>query len=108
ALSAIAAGLAALSKSPALALVALLPVLAAWCWSRQSPRPAPGWLLGSLAAWAALFALTFVVAWPAMWSDPLGTTARVLSFASDEGGQTEAGSFFLGAAVDDPGPLFYP
>src|SRR5439155_5933456 len=28
--------------------------------------------------------------------------------AADEGGQTEAGSFFLGRAVDDPGPLFYP
>ncbi len=100
--------LAVLSKSPGLALAGAIPALALWCWRGQRPRRSHGWLLASLAAWGGLTLLVGYAAWPALWRDPLGTSGRMLGFALTQGETPEGLSFFLGQAVVDPGPLFYP
>lgn len=57
-----------------------------------------------------LATLTFVLLWPAMWFDPLGTLRRM----SVEMGIYNAVqrhttvNYFLGQPIDDPGLLFYP
>ncbi len=60
-----------------------------------------------LAGWGLAAALAFVLVWPAMWVDPLGTLYNTFARASHlvEAGQDQ---FFLGRVVTDPGPGFYP
>ena len=60
-----------------------------------------------LAAWAGIALLVFVLLWPAMWVDPLGTLSRMLA---ETFGKVEAGHlvFFMGQPTLDPGPWFYP
>ncbi len=62
-----------------------------------------------MVVWAAAAGLTIFVAWPALWGDPAGTAIGVLSKALGYAVEAEKStSFFLGRAVDDPGPAFYP
>jgi 4-amino-4-deoxy-L-arabinose transferase-like glycosyltransferase len=59
------------------------------------------WLAGVLLVWAAL--------WPAVWVDPGGAVWRMYIQVAYEGAVPHGwGNYFLGQAVDDPGPLFYP
>jgi len=105
------AALAALSKSYALFLVpfAGLILAAAYLVKGRNLRQAIPPLLGSFATWCLAAALVFFLLWPAMWVDPLGTVQGVLDtifgFAATPGRTSE---FFLGKAVADPGPWFYP
>ena len=123
ALSGIAAGLALLSKSPALILlpaVGLVAALAAWrqLQGRDSAGAQPsaglwlqlaGSLARPLALWGAAAAGTAFVLWPALWADPLGAFAQLRTGVEAEGAQPHMlGNFFLGHADDAPGPLFYP
>jgi 4-amino-4-deoxy-L-arabinose transferase-like glycosyltransferase len=58
------------------------------------------WLLGS--------ALLVVALWPAMWVRPLRALERMVVYTQEKGGSPmDAGGFFLGAPVPDPGPLYY-
>jgi hypothetical protein len=58
------------------------------------------WLLGSAALVVAL--------WPAMWARPLRALERMAVYTQEKGGSPmDAGGFFLGAPVPDPGPLYY-
>ncbi len=131
ALSGLAAGLAFLSKSPSLFLVpftALLSLGAYWV-RKELVLPAPsvveaGPVEGSLwpldwrrvaelgrdwAIWGLIAALVFVLLWPAMWVDPLGTIQGVLDKATGYAASPhERGNFFLGKVGLDPGPFFYP
>ncbi len=113
-LSAVNAGLACLSKGPALFLgpyVGLSVVVA--CLSEgQGTKVQWGTVrrgLLILAAWGLLAALTFVLLWPLMWVDPRQALAGLInkSVGYAEEAHTK-GNFFLGQAVDDPGLLFYP
>ena len=99
------AGLAFLSKSPAVFLIVFIPALAAW--TRSSPVRT---LMADLAVWLAVLAVTVVALWPAIWVlGPLEVIGRVAAFTRDTGGQPhEAGSFFWGEPRGDPGLLFYP
>ena len=112
-LSAVSAGLAALTKAPGQFMAVLVVLVAVLDWlvrSRQASRP--DWRLGGqwlarLALWAAVAAVVFVVLWPAMWADPAGTIARMLD---ETFGKVEAGHlvFFVGQPTLNPGPWFYP
>ena len=112
-LSAVAGGLAALTKAPGQFMAIFVVLVAVLDWlvrSRQAGRP--DWRLGGqwlvrLALWAAVAAVVFVVLWPAMWADPAGTIARMLD---ETFGKVEAGHlvFFVGQPTLNPGPWFYP
>ena len=66
-------------------------------------------VLGSFAIWCLVAALTFFLLWPAMWVDPLGAVQGVLNTAFGYAATPHATSeFFMGKAVADPGPWFYP
>jgi hypothetical protein len=111
ALSGVAGGLALLTKSPA---VLLLPVIAGYgFWamgdrSGASSRPPSSHLL-PLTAWGAIAAAVWVLLWPAAWVDLAGALERVVLQVAYEGASPHGwGNFFLGRAVADPGPLFYP
>src|SRR6266545_4494545 len=79
--SAVSAGLAILSKSPALAL----------------------------APWGAMCAATLFALWPALWAAPLRAYNQMRIGVEAEGAQPHMlGNFFLGREDDAPGPLFYP
>ncbi len=114
--SAVAGGLALLTKSPAVvllpmgALVALLGLLRATAGTASGRwwRVARGWLL-ACGLWAGIAALVWVLLWPAAWVDLSGAINRVFMQVRYEGTTPHGwGNFFLGKAVDDPGPLFYP
>jgi 4-amino-4-deoxy-L-arabinose transferase-like glycosyltransferase len=98
-------GLALLAKVPAVYLGLSLPLLAVVLGRRRGPRA----LLADLALWGLVGLVTCLALWPSLWVNPLGTAQRILEFTRRTGGQPdEVGSFFLGQAWGDPGPLFYP
>ncbi len=115
ALSGLMAGLAFLSKSPSLFLVpftVLLSVGAYWL-QKESLWPLDWRCVAELGRdwviWGLVAALVFVLLWPAMWVDPLGTIRGVIDKASGYAALPhERGNFFLGKVGMDPGPLFYP
>jgi 4-amino-4-deoxy-L-arabinose transferase-like glycosyltransferase len=108
--SGVAGGLAILQKSPAVFLVpwtALL--LVAHAWSKELNRLAIRQVLSGMVLWSFVVIVVYVVAWPAMWSDPVRTIVLVLEKAigyAEEGHQ--AGNYFLGQPVQDPGWGYYP
>lgn len=62
-----------------------------------------------LGGWAGMALVVWVGLWPAAWVDLPRAMARVVMQAKYEGSDPHGwGNFFLGQAVADPGPLFYP
>jgi len=130
ALSGIAAGLAFLSKSPALVLAPAVGLVALLSTNDQRPtandqqlnpiQPAFVFRLwsfvrhlwsfvGPLAAWGALAAATVFALWPALWVSPLQAYAQLRVGVAIEGAQPHMlGNFFLGREDDAPGLLYYP
>jgi len=130
-------GLALLSKSPALYLVAFVPTLALVEGVRQGARPLPpdtrvtpaerergsgpatasirryrelrSWVV-DLVIWGAVILVTVVLLWPALWVlGPVEVLSRIVAFTRETGGQPdEVGSYFFGQVGADPGPLYYP
>ncbi len=107
-LSAAAAGLACLTKSPGLFIVPVIGLLTLVDVVRSTApekrtaiqtyvKPA---LVGM--AWLLLAAGVFVAAWPAMWVNPIETLGRVFGMAQQfsEGGH-ESALFFNGTVVRD-------
>jgi 4-amino-4-deoxy-L-arabinose transferase-like glycosyltransferase len=102
-LSGVFGGLAVLSKLPALALVPAVALTLLLCGFRF--RRALRWLLG----WMTGLVETVFALWPALWVAPGVALHALREGALIEGGQPHLlGNFFLGQAVDAPGPLFYP
>ncbi len=100
------AGLAFLSKSPALVLLPLLPVLAALLSFVLLDRPRS--FLWSAGAVVVGYATTGVVAagfWPVLWVQPVATLRGIFEFS---GKAPSGGNFFLGRFNPDPGLLYYP
>jgi hypothetical protein len=72
---------------------------------RGNPR---SWL--QMVGWGLLLAAVYVVAWPAMWVQPVEVLTTVAEFAVTLGGTPHLWpTYFLGApTTGDPGLLFYP
>ena len=77
-----------------------------------SPLPRKGEGLGvggsSFLVWLAGSAAVVVALWPAMWVRPLRAIERTMVYTQEKGGSPmDAGSYFLGIPMADPGPLYY-
>jgi hypothetical protein len=122
ALSGVTGGLAALQKSPAMflapfaGLILVVDVVRRARWpNRDEERPGqPGeadWrrALRDLVVWGAAAGIVYVLLWPSMWVDPIGTLGKVFGKALGyaEEGHT-LGNYFMGRPVLDPGWAFYP
>jgi len=112
-LSGLAAGLAFLSKAPSLFLVPFTALLSlgAYRARRESLWPLDWHGVAELgrdwAIWGFIATLVFVILWPAMWVDPLGTIIRMFG-AAGELVETGHRQFFFGRVTTDPGIWFYP
>ncbi|MEJ2207800.1 MAG: glycosyltransferase family 39 protein [Anaerolineae bacterium] len=111
-LSGLMAGLALLTKTPALFLIPLVVLLLGFQWLlRRLGRESWGRLgqvAGAFGLWLAAAWGAFLLLWPATWSDPIFFLWRLYR-ASRWGVVVSHGSnFFLGRVVEDPGPFFYP
>ena len=113
-LSAVAAGLAWLTRSPGLFLAPFLLLiviagdlrlrgLRVTIQNRQSQ-------IVNFFTWFIIASLTFVILWPAMWVDPLGSVWKVISAAGSYATEGHLKpTFFNGEVISgDPGVLFYP
>jgi 4-amino-4-deoxy-L-arabinose transferase-like glycosyltransferase len=120
-LSAICAGLAILSKSPALALLPGVGLIALAAALRPDERRKTKDESGSSSfvlrpssfvpflAWTLVVVATIFILWPALWVGPMRAYAQVRLGVEAEGAGTHvSGNFFLGQEDDRPGPLFYP
>jgi hypothetical protein len=109
ALSGGSGALAVLSKSPGLVVVPIVGLLALRAWSIEKEARNIGHATRHLLLWGTFFALTIAIFWPAVWAAP-GQVYDVLrvGVAVEGGSPHMTGNFFLGQAVDAPGPLFYP
>jgi 4-amino-4-deoxy-L-arabinose transferase-like glycosyltransferase len=122
--SGLCAGLALLTKGPALILLPFVGLTLFCYWMLQDRPPVSrtgpsllglrSWVagLGSVIGWYLLWlgcGLIVVYAlWPALWSDPGRALGRYIGEITINGGRPNGdGQFFLGRAVGDPGPLFY-
>jgi hypothetical protein len=101
--SAIATGLALLSKSPAVYMLGFLPLVATLtAWRRGCLRKRSVWT--DLLTWAGLMAATYALCWPAVWAAPLETLRAVVGFMADNSNPQHS-------AIADGGDaraLFYP
>lgn len=103
------AGLALLTKGPALILLPSVGLLLLW----QTPAATMGERLRRVITryllWLGVAALIVVMLWPALWVTPERAVAKYLGEILSNGGRPNGdGQFFLGQAVGDPGLLFYP
>jgi hypothetical protein len=100
----VATGLALLSKSPALILVGMVPLLLLPHRLREPDRSRFRPALRDLAVWALVTVATVLLVWPAIWATPGETASRFLAFVRDNANPDHA------AAADDEGAglLFYP
>jgi len=118
AFSGITAGLALLTKAPAVLLVPIIGVLGVYalfleareCRKLQWQRMRQ--VILALIVWSSLAALVFFLFWPAMWVDPVGTVERTFISATKQTvhPRRQPPDFFWGKVTTgpDPGPLFYP
>jgi hypothetical protein len=114
--SGILAGLAILSKVPAVFLLAFVPTLGiglalpALLGASADRRTALLRVTGDVLIWGLATVAAFVIFWPSIWVlGPVEVLGRVADFTRETGGQPhEQGTFFWGSQTADPGPLFYP
>jgi 4-amino-4-deoxy-L-arabinose transferase-like glycosyltransferase len=132
-ISGVCAGLAILSKSPALALLPVIGVVALAAPTEDGrPKTRPQtkdqrlraehhpsvlgpWSFGlwsmvrALLAWSVVTALTIFALWPALWVGSTQTFEQLrLGVVAEGAGTHVGGNFFMGREDDRPGPLFYP
>jgi len=109
-LSAVAAGLALLTKAPAVTVlpffgIVWLVVARPWRGGRRLWR---AWV--APLAWMLLVAAVYAALWPSFWVQPIKTVSDVARFAVSLGGAPHLWpTYFLGRpTTGDPGLLFYP
>jgi hypothetical protein len=105
-LSGVCGALAALSKTPALALLPVVAGVALFADRAESSRRAN---VAALVGWGGVFLATLMLLWPALWAVPARVYELVRVGVEIEGGSPHAsGNFFLGRPDEAPGLLFYP
>jgi 4-amino-4-deoxy-L-arabinose transferase-like glycosyltransferase len=105
ALSGAMAGLAVLSKAPAMFLIPFAGLLAAAdIWLH--PRRWPGWL-GGLLLWFGAGWLAFILGWPAAWVSPLGESWAVVSNAFLSSAGLEDADVPIFWSIPDLGAAYY-
>lgn len=109
------AGLAILSKSPALLLLpvaALYLFMQIWWPDRKAPPASRSarfqQTVKNGAAWLGSCLLTMLVLWPALWSAPLSVFSLAGSNAGRHIEEALRPTFFLGQVAFEHGPWFYP
>lgn len=115
----VCAGLALLTKAPALILLPMAALIlcdAAWRATATDGTPfKPARLIHigressvRFGIWLAVALITVAALWPAMWVDPVGAVRSVLQEVTGNAAQPHnAGNFFRGQPVADPGAMFY-
>ena len=106
-------GLAWLTKTPAIFLVPTGAVLIALAWwqdrgDRERNQISHRNLVSGFILWGVIATATFVILWPAMWVDPLGTLARMAAEMTTYVERHTNVNYFMGQPVANPGPFFYP
>ena len=106
ALSGALGGLAFLTKLPSPLVLPVIGLMAVFGWWRD--RRTTFWLK-ALLIWGLTALLVFVILWPAMWVEPVGTLQQMWRDMFEVGEVGEGHStFYRGQVVDDPGWGFYP
>lgn len=104
----VASGLAVLTKAPSVIVALLFPVVVLtaplvdrerWTWRR---------LIWTLPLAGIIGVLVVVALWPALWVAPVRTVEEAITFTIATSAEHRPGNYFLGHAVADPGPFFYP
>lgn len=115
--SAIAAGLSWLTKSPALfllpffGLLILVELFRSWRCEKKSLKGSIWMALKSLMIWSGIAVITFTIFFPAMWVDPLNTINKIFVQAllyATEGHESDIyfnGHIYQGGVQNR---LFYP
>lgn len=105
----IAAGLAILTKGPALILLPTIGLLMLWRCPARTWSERLGTAARYTFLWLGVAGLMVFVLWPALWVDLPGTLHRYAEQILWEGNHpyTRA-QFFFGRPVTDPGIWFYP
>jgi hypothetical protein len=104
----VAAGLAVLTKAPSLVLGLLVPIVALSApLARRGAWSLPR-LLVTLIAGGLLGVVVVVALWPTFWVAPIESVTRAIRFTLDTSAEHRPGNFFMGQAVADPGPWYYP
>jgi 4-amino-4-deoxy-L-arabinose transferase-like glycosyltransferase len=113
--SAICAGLAVLSKLPALGLFPVIGLMAlsfVLHEQQHTPKPLTHYLLPlaiRLGVWGIVVLITVVALWPTFWESPIRAFEAMQYGAEVEGGNPHMmGNFFLGEKNEAPGIRFYP
>lgn len=110
-LSGFFAGLAVLTKSPALLLLPLTAVFLFLSLFQNRERPLAGRLtraFGQGVAWLGSSLLTCWLLFPALWAGPVAVWAKMSSTSNRHIEEALRPTFFLGQTSFAPGPLFYP
>lgn len=113
-LSGCCAGLAVLSKSPALVLLPLTGLLALIApTSAHRPESPVSNALGNrlwpAVVWMGTTLLTMLICWPAVWAAPARVIEVLRVGVEVEGANPHmTGNYFLGREDPAPGALFYP
>ena len=98
-LSGALAGLAALTKQPA---VLLVPTVVVVLWRDE------GGVWRRFGIWLGAAAVVAFGLWPALWVRPWHAIAVMAGGGGKAVAETSSAGFFLGRATGNPGPLFYP
>jgi 4-amino-4-deoxy-L-arabinose transferase-like glycosyltransferase len=116
-LAALAAGLAWLTKSPALFLIPFFSLLsiiefARLWWKERRFSFQDVWNVAwPFMVWVGIAALVFVLLWPAMWVNPIGTIQMIFTEASDYAEEGHHSATFFNGQIYPAGTsdwLFYP
>jgi len=104
------AGMALLSKSPAIFLLPMLVLafIVAALVSRRVRARGGKTLLMDLAIWGTCVVVLFLLFFPAMWVSPLETLMGIGGTGSHHALTPHETIFYRGTIGEDPGPLFYP
>jgi len=110
--SAVAAGLAWLTKSTGLFLVPLIALLGLFVqlylksdWRELGWRKSVLRYAGELAVWGGIAALVFCLLWPSMWVDPLGSLDRVFAEALGHAQEGHGSAVFFNGKIHPNGDI---